>query len=116
MLTGKDRLNLKTFFQLSQPRLDSNLSRTASLLTCIRGGGLGVRRVRGFVRIQQTPLDPKELHWIIIPCCMPTSADGASSCIEVSELSTERLDSVVARIGENNVVVLYTATLLEFFS
>jgi len=47
---------------------------------------------------------------------MPTSADGASSCIEVSELSTERLDSVVARIGENNVVVLYTATLLEFFS
>jgi len=32
ILAGKVKLNLKTFFQLSPPRLNSNLSRTAGLL------------------------------------------------------------------------------------
>ena len=37
ILTGKKRLNLKTFFQLSQPRLDLNLARTAGVFTCVCG-------------------------------------------------------------------------------
>jgi len=40
ILTGKERLNLKTFFQLFQPRLNSNLARTAGLLSCACEDGL----------------------------------------------------------------------------
>ena len=36
----QERLRLKAFFQLSEPRLNSNLARTAGLLTCVCGGGL----------------------------------------------------------------------------
>jgi len=40
ILTGNERLTLETFIQLSQPQLNSNLARTAGLLTCVcRGDG-----------------------------------------------------------------------------
>jgi len=42
ILTDKERLNLKTFFQLSQPRLNSNVARTAGRFVDMRmyRGGL----------------------------------------------------------------------------
>jgi len=42
ILTGSERLNLETFFQLSQPRLSSNVARNGGLLTRVCRGGYRV--------------------------------------------------------------------------
>jgi len=36
ILTDKERVNLKTFFRLSQPRMNSNLTRTAGRFVDLR--------------------------------------------------------------------------------